>query len=135
MEQVVRDMRLNVSYYSEGKVKNTETYGGRPVDFRFLVPSTDTSDITTQYVLQFNKSSITNFTLTNNEQEYKGHLGDTIQLPEGPALVKPAAGYAKWEYETPLTIAVDPIDAVTQKYLASLKVEIPNKQVSVIYLT
>ncbi|WP_162915547.1 GumC family protein [Paraflavitalea soli] len=135
MEQVVRDMRLNVSYYSEGKVKNTETYGGRPVDFRFLVPSTDTSDIKTQYVLQFNKSSITNFTLTNNEQEYKGHLGDTIQLPEGPAVVTPAAGYAKWQYETPLTIAVVPVDAATQKYLASLKVEIPNKQVSVIYLT
>jgi tyrosine-protein kinase Etk/Wzc len=135
MEQVVRDMRLNVSYYSEGKVKNTETFGGRPVDFRFLVPSTDTSDITTQYVLQFDKSSITHFTLTNNEQHFKGHLGDTIQLPEGPALVTPAVGYAKWNYEIPLTIAVAPVDAVTQKYLASLKVEMPNKQVSVIYLT
>ncbi len=135
MEQVVRDMRLNVSYFSEGKVKNTETYGGRPIDFRFLVPSTDTSDITSQYVLQFDKASITNFTLTNQEQEFKGHLGDTIHLPEGPALVTPASGYAKWHYEKPLTIAIAPVDAVTQKYLASLKVEIPNKQVSVIYLT
>lgn len=135
MEQVVRDMRLNVSYFSEGKVKNTETFGGRPVDFRFLVPSTDTSDITAQYVLQFDKKSITNYTLTSKEQEFKGHLGDTIQLPEGPALVTPAAGYAKWNYEVPLTIAIAPVDAVTQKYLASLKVEMPNKQVSVIYLT
>lgn len=135
IEQVVKNMQLNVSYFTEGKVKNTETWGGRPVDFRFLVPSTDTSDIRAEYVLQFDKSNTTNFTLHNDKHQYKGHLGDTIQLAEGPALVTPAAGYAKWEYEKPLTIAISPVDATTQKYLASLKVEIPNKQVSVIYLT
>ena len=135
IEQVVKNMRLNVSYFTEGKVKNTETWGGRPVDFRFLVPSTDTSDIKAEYVLQFDKSNTTNFTLYNDKHQYKGHLGDTIQLPEGPALVTPAAGYAKWEHEKPLTIVISPVDPTTQKYLASLKVEIPNKQVSVIYLT
>ncbi|MDF2189176.1 polysaccharide biosynthesis tyrosine autokinase [Paraflavitalea sp. CAU 1676] len=135
IEQVVRDMRLNVGYFTEGKVKNTEIWGGRPVDFRFLVPSTDTSDISATYILTFNKSNTTRFTLTGNEQEFEGHLGDTVHLPEGPALVTPAAGYAKWQYEQPLTIVVSPVDATTQKHLASLKVEIPNKQVSVIYLT
>lgn len=134
MEQVVTNLHLNVRYYVSGKVKTTEIYTSRPVNFNFIY-SPDSSLKSTLYNLQFDKANITNFTLSNEETTYTAHFGDTITLKKGKAVITPGPGYSKWAIEEPVSISLNSIDAVTQSYMAALSVDIPNKQVSVIHLT
>lgn len=135
MEEVVRRKQLTVKYFVSGKVKNTEIYNNSPVNLRFTTPIPDSSFAPVQYTLHFDQKSVTNFTLDGGAKKYTGRLGDTISLPEGNAIITPGPGFAKWTAEVPVNIAINPLDPVVQQLMASMKIEIPNKQVSVIYLT
>lgn len=134
MEQVVKDLRLNVGYYIHGRVKTSELYTKSPIDFQVIDDIRDSAFTQDKYVFKFDAHNITSFTLSSEEVTYKGRLGDTLSLKEGRVIIVPTASYAKWSAEDPVMIAVYPVDGVAQYYMDALTVSIPNKQVSIIYL-
>ncbi len=135
MEQVVKNMQLNIHYFIPGKLKDTEIYSESPVTLTILNASDSFSGNSLPYKLEFDKANITNFTLSNEVTHIKGHFGDTLLLKEGTAVITPSKGLARWPIDQTLDIAIGSLDGTTQFYMASLTVEIPNDEVSVIYLT
>lgn len=134
MEQVVKDLRLNVGYYIHGRVKTSELYTKSPIDFQVIGDINDSTFTQDNYILRLDSRNVTNFTLTNEETTYKGRFGDTLSLKEGKVIVAPGAGFAKWAADDPVMVSVFPVDGVAQYYMNALTVSIPNKQVSIIYL-
>ncbi|MGV3767649.1 MAG: GumC family protein [Chitinophagaceae bacterium] len=135
MAQVVENLDLSVSYHIEGSLKNTELYAEKPVDLSFFPNTEDSATYPLELVWQQDTKHPNAFTLSYNERSFNGQLNDTLRLPEGKVLLTATKNMSAWKAATPLKITVVHPDAATQKYLSSLKVEIPNKQVSVIYLT
>lgn len=135
MEEVVKKLSLTVNYSVSGKLKTTELYTISPVRLQFLDSVHENIKAPVQYAFQFDPKKITQFKLENAGKKYVGKLGDTLLLPEGSAILHPGPGFAKWNASHTLNIQVRPFDLVVQQYMSSLKVEIPNKQVSVIYLS
>lgn len=135
MEQVVRNLQLNVHYFIPGKLKNTEIYAESPVILTILKAADSLPGNAPGYTLEFDKANPTRFTLFNEVTNIKGRLGDTLQLREGTGLITPSRGFARWPAEQPLEITIGSVDGTTQFYMASLNVDIPNDEVSVIYLT
>lgn len=135
MEEVVKKLSLTVNYSVSGKLKTTELYTASPVRLQFLDSVHESIKAPVQYTFQFDPKRITQFKLENAGKKYAGKLGDTLLLPEGSAILHPGPGFAKWNALNTLNIQVRPFDLVVQQYMSSLKVEIPNKQVSVIYLS
>lgn len=135
MEQVVRELQLHIRYYRDGNMRAIETFIERPVTLRFISPDTFNLREPVKYNVQFDPANITNINLVRDDIHLKAHIGDTVTLPEGKAVILPSEGFAKWDAKEPLTIHINSIDGTTQKYMDALQVDIPNKQVSVIHLT
>jgi hypothetical protein len=106
MEQVVNDLQLNVSYYMPGRVKSKEIYEEAPVNLYFLNYSLDSFNHPRQYTIRFSKANISSFTITQEDQVIKAHIGDTLHLKEGIAIVKPAKGFSNWPGELDLLVSI-----------------------------
>ncbi len=134
MEKVVEELQLNVRYFVPHKIRKGEIFLNRPVNFRFI--TNDTADIVPgEYTIEFDKANFTHFILSTDTETYKGHLGDTIKVKDGLLVISAASGFSKWPADQPLIVSVTHTDNIVLRYMLSLNVEIPNKQVSVIYLT
>lgn len=135
MEQVVLGMQLNISYYKEGSLKQTEIYNESPIKLQFIAYASDSFYTGKKYTFRFNDINSARLELSYGENRQQCKLGDTLQLQEGTAILAPGSGFAHWPVNDPVHIYINTIDATIQKYRAELGVEIPNKQVSVIYLS
>ncbi|MBO9562008.1 MAG: polysaccharide biosynthesis tyrosine autokinase [Niastella sp.] len=135
MEQVVRNLQLNIHYFIPGQLQNTEIYTESPVVLTIIKATDSFPGNSLSYHLEFDKTNPTNFTLSNEHTRLKGHFGDTLNLSEGTAVINPSKGFGRWPVEQRLEITIGSIDGTTQGYMASLTVDIPNDEVSVIYLT
>lgn len=135
MEQVVRNLQLNVHYFIPGKFRSTEIYSESPVVLTIVKNSDTLASGLPGYTLEFDKTNPTRFTLFNEFTQLKGKLGDTLSLGAGNIVVSPSKGFARWPVDQSLEITIGAVDGATQFYMGSLAVDIPNDEVSVIYLT
>lgn len=135
MEHVVQALQLHISFAVPGRFKTQEIYNSRPVNIHFIDDPKDTLTAPLQYILAFDKPGEKTFTLSNGQKTYHGQFGDTLRLKEGIISISPATGFASWPSGQQLYINIDSFESIVQAYLGALSVEIPNKQVSVIYLT
>ena len=132
MEKVVRDLQLNVRYFTEGRVKMVERFRDKAFELHF-VPFYDDS-LKGSEAFKFRMIDEKNFELKNEKHTWKGRWNDTLKLPVGKAFFTQT--YASGIDPTlEYTITVNTIDATVASYMSSFLVAIPNKQVSTIDLT
>jgi capsular exopolysaccharide synthesis family protein len=130
MEQVVRNLQLNVSYFLEGRFKTTEVFRRLP----FTVNWSAFNDSLRGVSYYIEPLSEKKFKISREDVfEKEVTWGDTLQLPEGILQVQRQPYYPinKDRY----IVKVVSVDAAVGSYQGKLNVAIPNKQVSVIDLT
>ncbi|HEY0273096.1 MAG TPA: Wzz/FepE/Etk N-terminal domain-containing protein, partial [Chitinophaga sp.] len=132
MEEVVRKLHLNVTYFAEGRLKKTEQWTALPFTFHWIYLKDTVKDA--NYTLNeiaggkafrlVNKSSGVNI---------NAHWNDTLHLPEGILQVQrnDLVNMGNTDY----TVNVTSVDKATSNYQKALDAIIPNKDVSVINLS
>lgn len=135
MEQVTKKLNLPVIYFIQGKFKATEIYAIRPVNVQFIsaMPGLNVDQL--EYSVQFDQKDRTHFKLFSKQKKIDARLGDTLRLEEGTMVLNTGPGFASWPADHQLLFSIIPMDVVVQDLMNTLVIEIPNKQVSVIYLT
>lgn len=134
MEDVVKELNLHIHYLLPGKLKTSELFKEAPVSVKTIPPFPDNINATVTYELMFDKNRRT-FKITSNDKTYQGILGIPIGIEDQTLVITPTQKLESWPENQPLIVTVNPVDATAQHYMQALNVEIPNKQVSVIYLT
>ncbi len=144
MEDVVRDLKLNVSYAKKGLLRNKSLYGvNNPVEIEFI-------DNPTRVVAYFDlllkgKKGV----LSNFVKYYKGEkfefpetvdfdiaMVDTVDTPVGRLAIKPNAKFAgSINDELEMKVAYSDVSTKADNILTSLKVEIPDDNASVINIS
>jgi len=135
MEHVVNKLQLNIKYAVPDRLRSSEVFMNKPVMFRFIKMYKDSISGSVAYNIIFDEKKSTHFQLINGENTYASRFGDTLQLKEGLAIVEAATGFPQWPLKQPLEVTVSAADEITNHYMNALSIEIPNKDVSVIYLT
>lgn len=134
MKSVVESNQLFVSYYVPGKLRKIETFS-KPIDLRFIGNFTDSLQHSMEYKFLFDPKDKTKFTLSTEEQVYKGKIGDTLHLNGALAIAIPSTRFNSWPIGHELTISVIEVESAVRKYMGRLAVSIPNKLASIISLT
>lgn len=137
MEDVVKRLNLEFSYFYEGKFRNDVAYG---IYLPFKVEMPDASAETAcSFRVKSNKGNITISDLSapgiaKSDKEYKGKYNTPIATPVGNIVIKPTAMYTPGENIEVLVNKSTLADA-TNSYVDRLNVEITNKETSIIYLS
>jgi tyrosine-protein kinase Etk/Wzc len=128
MEQVVKHLQLNIHYYAVGKLKTTEIYDKSPFRLRLLDPKyAGQKPITYQLT-----ANVDRYQLTFDSKTLYGRFGDTMLLPQGPAILKKTAYQPAIEDKYIITISI-PLEPVDQ-CISALKVSATNKLASIVDL-
>lgn len=132
MENVVRKLQLNVTYFAEGRIKKTEEWGSLPFTFHWIYLKDTLNDV--KYTVRQSADG-KQFHLVNKKAGVNktAAWGDTLHVPEGILQLKrnELVNMANADY----TVAVTSIDKATADYQGALEAAIPNKDVSVINIS
>jgi len=143
IEQVVKDLKLNISFYVEGKIKNQEVYLNPPVNLNFFESDSIINKVDTTFYIKFN--SPTKFILSGydinelielnrNEGVSEHSFGDKIATGFSDLVITPnleAYGATTGSF---VKVKITPIDEVVEKYIAKIKVQ-ANAKSSIINLS
>lgn len=136
METVVKDMQLNIRYFSTGRVKGTPLYTNAPFHFVF-VPLNEDSVGKDVYKFTVKLNGKDKFTLKSGSKRCKnlaweGKWGETVQLPIGKLMISknPLVTPDEDEYR----VEVKSTDETVEDYRKALNAAIVNKQVTLINL-
>lgn len=132
MEQTVRRLQLNVSYFREGRVKTTEQYNDLPITAHWETLKDSINSVV--YQIQPVEAP-EKFTISMEGGSFNRtcNWGDTLQLPEGVLRVTRNA-------ERPLSsdgyyINVLSMDEAVAAYQKQLDISLPSDRVSIVDLT
>lgn len=132
MENVVRKLQLNVTYFAEGRIKKTEEWGSLPFTFHWIYLKDTLKDV--QYTVRQTGDG-KQFHLVNKKAGINkiAGWGDTLHVDEGILQVtrNELVNMAATDY----TVTVTSIDKATADYQDALDAAIPNKDVSVINIS
>jgi capsular exopolysaccharide synthesis family protein len=129
MEQVVRNLQLNISYWQEGRVKTGERFRRVPFMAHWLNVRDSLEEV--RYIvtpLSEQKFRFGNDNMPDTERSW----GDTIHLPQGIIQIDRRTYFPL--VKEPYIIKLVSLDAAVVNYQQKLTVSIPNKQVSTIDL-
>ncbi|HTN46496.1 MAG TPA: polysaccharide biosynthesis tyrosine autokinase [Flavipsychrobacter sp.] len=131
MQRVVRDLQLNIRYFTKGRFKTLEAYEPKPFTFTLLRSANDTfRESYANYELEKVKDG---FILFDGSKYWKGKWGTVLTLSIGRAFID-ANSSVSWPEGQKFIIAASNVEDVAMGYLSSLDVALVNKQVSMINL-
>lgn len=132
MEQVVRNLDLNIHYYAPGRIKTSEYYY-KDLPFRF---TTYNKNITVGASYPLHIVDDNSYTITVKGKVVKGIWGKPIELPIGKVVLTDQSHTANPAYNyKDFTISVKPVETQAIRTLKALEVESVSKKSSVIELT
>lgn len=135
MNEVVRELQLNVSYYKHEGFKDIPVYGSNvPFSISAVKLNEDTLKAgAVSYKAVFTGNN--NYVLEDeNHHKFKGRSNDTLLLPAGK-IVLTSNLVQDAKDNTEYIFRITNSDQVTTGYMKNLTAEIPNKQVSIINLS
>ncbi|NNK73120.1 MAG: polysaccharide biosynthesis tyrosine autokinase, partial [Flavobacteriaceae bacterium] len=132
LEQVVKDLKLNIKFYVQGRIKEQERYSNPPLSLNFLEPDSVIHKVdTTLYV---NIISDTKFNLSNKSSgDFFGvkdapnnnvyDFGDRISTSFGDVIITPNTGVFGTEVGREIRIRMIPVDLLVESYINKIKVQ------------
>jgi tyrosine-protein kinase Etk/Wzc len=135
-ENTVKKLNLDISYFSEGRIKSFEIYKKSPIKVFFREPS----DVTEAKGLSFTVDVLSNtkFLIKTEESGVLGEytFGETITNHLGSFIVtKNEDSFSTEENIKPVIVFVSTVKRVTERYRRSLSVETLSKFTSVISIS
>ena len=134
IERVVKDLNLNVTYFDEGRLKNTELFQEK-VPIKLNIFSSDTVFYNVNTVFLIAIKSKTNFVLKNVEgNEIGTHVfGENIHTEFGDFTITPTALNANMVGKE-ITIRISRLQNVIDRYRRQIQIRLVNSYSSVILL-
>jgi capsular exopolysaccharide synthesis family protein len=131
VEQVVKDLKLNISYFVKGQIKDKEVYTNPPLNLNFFASDSIISQIdTTLYVKiksanQFelsneNPKDIIDFSSSNATEHA---FGDKIATGFGDFIITPNLPLYGTKIGSVVKIKLTPINEVVESYVSKLNVQ------------
>ncbi|WP_204345184.1 GumC family protein [Psychroserpens algicola] len=132
---VVRDLKLNIKYFVNGKVKQVETYSNPPVNISFFVNDSIVEDIKKSLFIkiispqQYELSKVnTNKLLEFGNPETTTHsFGERVSESFGDFILTPNIGTYGSEVGSNLEIRIKPLQDVVGSYLTQIKISTTDK--------
>ncbi|MEZ4796617.1 MAG: polysaccharide biosynthesis tyrosine autokinase [Flavobacteriaceae bacterium] len=132
IEQVVKDLKLNMSYFVKGKIKDQEVYENPPININFFESDSLINKVDTTLYIKFLSES--KFTLsgynTNELIELNGNegisehsFGDKIATGFGDIIITPNLGNYGSENGRYIKVKLTPVDDVIEKYIEKIKIQ------------
>ena len=128
MEKVVKNLHLNIRYYTCGKIKSIELYKNKPFAIELL-----NSDSTVPFLGEFKlryKHGIGS--LFANEKKYSFQWGDTLLINEKKIVIRKSSEQVLSGQD--YLVKVENVNTIINEYLSSFTVATPSKVVSALTL-
>lgn len=132
MQDVVKDLQLNVQYFTKGRFKNMEAYEPKPFTFTILPATTDT--FRAKYAgYELMRVDDNTFLLFDGVKYWKGNWGATLNLSVGKVYVARNSSI-EWPEKQKYLIMVSDVEAVAGNFLGALDVSLLSNKVSMVNL-
>ncbi|MGS2764935.1 GumC family protein [Sinomicrobium sp. M5D2P9] len=134
MENVVRKLGLNVSYYTKGNIRTSEAYKNTPVRINFSLQDSVLHKTDTTFTVRID--SATRFTLLDGDGEKKGDhgFGEHVTFSGGKMTVLPAFDNVEDLNNRDVEVVIKPLAMVTLGYREQVQISVVDKNTSVIKL-
>ena len=135
MERVVKDLELNISYFSVGKFSKLELHKDKlPFKISFFSKDSIFHKLGTSFILK--RTSATNFTLKKSATEAETtHLfGESVKTDFGSFTVTPRNS-DEGHLDTEIVVVVSPTESVAQGYRSRVRIAPADEKSSLINLT
>jgi capsular exopolysaccharide synthesis family protein len=132
IEQVVKDLKLNISYYVKGKIKDKEVYLNPPININFFESDSLIHQVDTTLYVKFisdNKFTLSGFNTNdlielNRDESISEHsFGDKINTGFGNIIITPNLGNYGAEKGRSIKVKLVPLNQVIEKYIENIKVQ------------
>jgi tyrosine-protein kinase Etk/Wzc len=129
IEKVVQDLQLFTTCSVKGNIKTTELFDQSPILLHFIeTPVLSKKQIPKVYTIQFLQHDSLEISAT--DESWIVAPGDTVQLPEGKAIV--SVGIKRPDNDNTYEMTISGLRETVHKYSQALRVSATNKQVSII---
>ena len=134
MENVVKKLGLNVSYYTKGNIRTSEAYKNAPVRINFSLEDSVLYKTDTTFTVRVN--SATGYTLLDSEgeNEVDRGFGENVTFGSGKMTVLPAFDNVEELNSRDVVVVIKPLAKVTLGYREEVQVSVVDKNTSVIKL-
>jgi capsular exopolysaccharide synthesis family protein len=131
IEQVAKDLKLNMSFFVKGKIKDQEVYLNPPININFFENDSIIHKVDTTLYLKFiseSKFSLSGFNTNklielNGDEGVSEHaFGDKIKTGFGDIIITPnfgAYGAKKGRY---VKVILKPINSIVEKYIGKIQI-------------
>ncbi|EGV44823.1 polysaccharide biosynthesis tyrosine autokinase [Bizionia argentinensis JUB59] len=134
---VVKDLKFNIQFFVEGRIKAHEVYTNPPLNINFSAPDSLLYTIDTTFNIRINSTkdfifkgaSGYNKALKNNTQKHSDvegvlyDFGKSIATSFGEIIITPNMGQYATKIGSNITIRIQPINAVTSNYKTKLQIQ------------
>ena len=133
--EVVRDLKLNIKYFVNGKVKQIETYSNPPLNISFFMNDSLVENVKKSLFIkiispqQFELSKVnTNKFLEFGDPQTTTHsFGERVSESFGDFIITPNIGTYGSEVGSNLEISIKPLQEVVGSYLSKIKISTTDK--------
>lgn len=142
LNEVVKDLKLNIKYLVSGKIKQEETYSNPPININFFLSDSLIGGINKSLFIKVlsaekfelsNVNSNTIFEFSSGETTVHS-FGDKVETSFGEFVLTPNIGNYGSEPDSHIEIRIRPINSVVEYYLETVKISTTEKS-NVINLT
>jgi capsular exopolysaccharide synthesis family protein len=132
IEQVVKDLKLNMSFFVKGKIKDQEVYLNPPININFFESDSIIHQIDTTLYVKFvsdNKFTLSGYNtnelieLNSNEGISEHSFGDKINTSLGDIIITPNLGNYGAENGRYIKIKLTPINEVIELLIEKIKIQ------------
>lgn len=135
MDNVVKELKLNVQFFSEGRVVYLENYGNPLISVNFLANDSIVNNASTSFMV-FIKSP-TSFSMIDANGNDRGtfSFGESIELGFSDIVITPNTRKMNNNVGATIKVVVSPVKVVSRNYRNRLSVFSSNTNTSVINLS
>jgi capsular exopolysaccharide synthesis family protein len=136
MENTVKILQLNVRFFEEGKIKQSEV-SFQQLPFVLTLYNFNQDSLKPTTLLSFNEINSRQFRLTYNEKEKLFYYGDTINVPFGKLQFNSfkKENIKNINRSSQINIFINRVDETVEDFQRKFNVAVTNKTVSTIDLT
>ena len=134
--EVVKDLKLNIKYFVEGRVKAEEIYTNPPLNINFSATDSVLHKVDTTFNIRINSSTDFLFRgidkddksfIKNNKKVKKNgviyNFGESVKTGFGDIIITPNIGQYATKIGSNIKIQIIPLDAVSSAYKSKLLIE------------
>ncbi|MCB0463791.1 MAG: polysaccharide biosynthesis tyrosine autokinase [Flavobacteriaceae bacterium] len=132
VEQVVKDLKLNMSFFVKGKIKDKEVYLNPPININFFESDSIIHKVDTTLYIKFlsdSKFSLSGYNTNelielNGEEGVTEHsFGDKIATGFGDIIITPNLGNYGAKIGSYVKVRINPIEEIIETYIDKIKIE------------